>query len=51
MWAIEICWIEPCPLTSTPKNSGRLIPMTISGVTIGSRSRVSAPPRDRLRTA
>ncbi len=47
MWAIEICWIDPLPLNSCPKNSSRLMPMTISGVTIGSSSSVSLDPRVR----
>ena len=36
---------EPCASNSCRKNSSRLRPMTISGVTIGRRSRVSAPAR------
>ena len=47
MCAIESWPIEPCASNSCRKNSSRLRPMTISGVTIGSRSRVSAPARPR----
>ena len=49
MCAIAICQMEPLALNSRAKNSSRLMPMTISGVTIGSRiSGVGAPAAARL---
>ena len=39
------------PPNSVPKNSSRLMPMTISGVTIGSRRSTSIGPRQRCLTA
>ena len=51
MWAMTICPSEPFWPNSWPKKMSRLMPMMISGVTIGSRMRTSeAPwPRNRLR--
>ena len=51
MWAMTICPSEPFWPNSWPKKMSRLMPMMISGVTIGSRIRTSeAPwPRNRLR--
>ena len=47
MWAIMIWPIEPFMPSSWLKKISRLMPMMISGVTIGSRSSVSVAPAPR----
>ena len=47
MCAIAICHIDPFAANTSPKNSSRLMPITISGVTIGSRISVSIAPAPR----
>ena len=44
MWAIEIWPIDPFRPNSWAKKMSRLMPMMISGVTIGRRSSVSVAP-------
>ena len=44
-----ICHIDPFAANTSPKNSSRLMPITISGVTIGSRISVSSAAADRRR--
>ncbi len=49
MWASEICPIDPFCEKACEKKISRLMPMMISGVTIGSRIRVSVAPLPRNR--
>jgi len=50
MWASEIWAIEPLRLNSCVKNTSRLMPITTSGVIIGSRSNVWTAPEPRKRS-